>query len=340
MDILWIAQWSKIILLANSGFALNLIDSVSSPHRRNLILSAPTILASPEVSFKTKSAEEPHQYSWNEDATPVDWSQFRYSTSTLTGSSSTTPARSNTSALYPQWMNGYWLTKYKFTKASFPQGRNVLSLRVPGAGLATCLSLPNVGYSPPAFCQNYLSTESSSGNSNYVYEDVAYNIPRKLEAFWTQCKVTAVQTTPTDKLSAKCFVTGEQCTKEENPQLHAPATRFVLDFEGPTRSGGRVSQSIDTTLLHTNVLEEGDSLFCISNQYAQFNIQQELQCFYKELINLQRNRDDFVEGSLRVAAYLPKTESRTMPYDESEALALYDYSIQLNRIDESDASQV
>lgn len=335
-----------ILLLSNLNVSLALLNNndilIDSPPQRNLILSAPTIVTSAGI---TSGIQDNSNLYWNDNdvTVPTNWNQLRYSTSTLQSSTaSSSPPRSKICTIYPTWMNGYWSTKYQFSRASFPQGRKVLSLRVPGAGIATCLSLPNVGYSPPAFVQKYLVSSDGS-----VYEDVAYNMPRKLEAFWSQCQVTAVQTGGlSEMLSPKCFITGDQCNKEENPRLHDPTTRFSLDFEGPTRSGGRLLQSIDTTLLRTTTVAENDYCVRISNQYVQFNIQQDLQCFYKEYIVLQNKKksddDTTVQGSVRVAAFLPQqmTENTDASYTDAKSLAFYEYTINLKQIDESEAIQM
>eukprot|EP00977_Amphora_coffeiformis_P006012 scaffold1291_cov136-Amphora_coffeaeformis.AAC.1 len=288
---------------------------------------------------------------WNPaDSSPVDWSKIRYGSSTLSGSRAP-PASAPTR--FPDWITNsgddfsseftYWLSTFRFRKASFPLGRDKLSPRVPGAGLATCVVIPNVGYNPAPFTLRF---------SKLGYEDHAYNVPRRLEAFWPQAKVTAIQQAFNNELSPRCFVTGEGCSKVENPYLHVPSSRFVMDFTGPTRSGPSRSQTMDVTILQSQSadcsIEERDrnSQFMISRQYVQFNIQQELQCQFKEVLQLSssefsRGGPSGVNGRLRVAAFQPARESdANAAYDDNMALALYDYDLKLKSIGEEEALQI
>ena len=280
---------------------------------------------------------------------PVDWSSIRYGSSTLSGGRAP-PASDPTK--FPGWITSkdddftatsseftYWLATFRFRKASFPLGRDKLSLlHVSGAGLATCIAIPNVGYNPAPFTLRF---------SKLGYEDHAYNVPRRLEAFWPQAKVTGVQTACNNEVSPKCFVTGEGCSKADNPNLHAPSSRFVMDFTGPTRSGPSRQQTMDVTIIQSQSAysssEENDShnQFVISRQYVQFNIQQELQCHFKEVLQLfQIEFDRSVNGRLRVAAFQPARENTDVAYDANMALALYDYDVKLKDIGEEEALQI
>jgi hypothetical protein len=256
----------------------------------------------------------------------VDWSQLRYGSSTLTGRARA-PTPSSAPTHFP--LEGHWLTTYRFQKASYPLGRDKLTLRVPGAGLGTCLALPNVGFNPSPFATHF--TEGG-------YEDVAYNAPRRLEAFWPQAKVTSGQTARGTELSPKCLVTGEGCTTEENAQLHAPSTRLALEFSGPTRSGPSRTQGMDVTLLQCSSVQKRNEFVC-SRSFCQFNIQQDLQTFYKEIISLDSSDPENVLGRIRVAAFLPSSES-ALTYDDSLALALYDYKVTLQSIDQEEAFRI
>ena len=72
------------------------------------------------------------------------WTAARYRSSTLIQSSANyAPPASNNPVFYPTWMEGYHKISYRFKNASFPQGRKILTLRTPGAGLGSCLMLPN-----------------------------------------------------------------------------------------------------------------------------------------------------------------------------------------------------
>jgi len=197
-----------------------------------------------------------------------EYAKLRYSSSSLLSERAVVPKiQCTTLPVLPHWMEGNWFCTYQFAGASFPQGRDKLSLQVPGAGLGTCAVLPNVGISPRApFLQRFINSASDSDSDTTnpkrkeVIEDVAANLPRKFEAFWPQAKVTSIRVsipgnneTVTDKsdsssgtttvLSPLCVVTGEGCTPGENPQLHGKyATRCRMEFQGPTGVGIQAQQ--------------------------------------------------------------------------------------------------
>lgn len=250
--------------------------------------------------------------------------------------------------------------------------------------MGTCISLPNIGYNPAAahavhFIQSDNAGDDGAGNG--VYEDLAYNIPRKFESFWPESKVLAIQTnggegssttTTTNTnwknaLTPKCRVTGEGCSADINPNLHLPSSRVAIDFDGPTRRGGRLIQSSDVTMLDTtgvtttqyNPDQDTGGTFYITKTYSQYNRNQDLQTFYREISSFQRlgNGDNVgggIVGKIRVAAFLPyyikEMDATTtnkgngggsvgaITYNENEAVAIYDYKVLLKSIDEIEAA--
>eukprot|EP00554_Chaetoceros_debilis_P015171 CAMPEP_0194123142 /NCGR_PEP_ID=MMETSP0150-20130528/53482_1 /TAXON_ID=122233 /ORGANISM="Chaetoceros debilis, Strain MM31A-1" /LENGTH=256 /DNA_ID=CAMNT_0038816275 /DNA_START=276 /DNA_END=1042 /DNA_ORIENTATION=+ len=204
---------------------------------------------------KIKSQLDSKEVCWSnlDQSNNISWSKYRYRSSTLSNSNSdiSSVPRATIPPTYPLWIEGYWSVSYKFRQATFPQGRKVLSLRTPGAGIGTCLSLPNVGVNPPPFSLRYLKQKGSGT----TYDDLAYNIPRKFEAFWPQSKVLSVQTNGgitkgvSSSLTPKCFVDGKGCSPAENSKLHLPSSQFAMDFAGPTRSSGRLTQASELTLV-------------------------------------------------------------------------------------------
>lgn len=293
----------------------------------------------------------------------LSWSKSRYRSSTLSSKLENYAPIPDNPTYYPEWMEGYWSVNYKFSKASFPQGRKALSLRTAGAGLGTCLSLPNIGYTPPAFSAHFLKTGMGSETGSCVFcvhEDLAYNIPRKFEVFWPQSKVLSVQTNGhpisyskdrniSPAMSSKCYVTGDGCTTEENENLHLPASRLALDFDGPARRSGMLTQSLDASLVE-NFYGFGTSknLYAASKSYSQYNINQELQTFFREIISLEQidQNGNTILGKVRVASFLPKyiksldAGNDAEDYNENNAVALYDYSILMKSIDEVEASSL
>lgn len=272
------------------------------------------------------------------------WSTARYRASTLqsTEYKQNAPVAAE-ATFYPPWFGGYHAIKYKFIGASFPQGRKVLLLQTAGAGLGTCMSLPNVGYNPPVHAIHFICDRGA------VYEDLAYNWPRRFEAFWPDAKVLSVQTNGGREqvgsdLSAKCFVTGEGCTSEVNQSLHFPASRVAMDFNAPARGGGRLTQSTDITIIDCSTEILTDVCNTVRS-FSQYNINQDIQTYYKEIISWQK-LDDSIIGKIRVATFLPyyvrgmDVRDVADKYDENQAVALYDYKMTLASIDQSEAASL
>lgn len=268
------------------------------------------------------------------------WPSARYATSSLQSNNQAPAADRPT--FYPIWLDGYHAIKYKFDNASFPQGRKILSIRTAGAGLGSCLSLPNVGYNPSVYAIHFTRDDKQDA----VYEDLAYNIPRRFEAFWPEAKVLAVQTNgnQSGNLGMKCLVTGEGCSLDVNPNLHLPSSRVAIDFDAPTRRSGRMTQSTDVTMLNCST-QSSSNTFIVSRSYSQYNINQDLQTFYKEIISLERLEDSIV-GKIHVAAFLPRYikdidgTGAGDEYNENEAVAIYSYKIRLISIDEAEAANL
>lgn len=349
----------------------------------------------PLVYRDAMSLLDAKKISWTNQGQRSDnptWNKSRYRSSSLVsnnvngGNSNSNAPPTATPIFYPEWMEGYWSVNYKFVGALFPQGRQILSLRTAGAGIGTCLSLPNVGYNPPPHAAHFLkyncgtfasaSTSICTNGSMSVYEDLAYNLPRKFEAFWPQSKVLSVRTNGSlggregedppahphpPPLTPKCFVTGDGCTHEENPNLHLPASRLIMDFDGPTRRSGRLTQSSDVSLIdglfgyedQSNRVGGASQSYATIKTHSQYNVNQELQTFYKEICSYDRVKPNgtLVTGRIRVAAFLPKyiremdggsdgVNRATGDYDENEAVALYDYRVLMKGIDEVEAASI
>ena len=287
---------------------------------------------------------EEDKVSWSDSGS--NFKENRYRTTTLSASNNAAPP-SGMPTLYPEWMEGYWSATYKFKKASFPQGRSIISLRIPGAGLGTCLELPNVGYNPSSFPLHFIKNKDF-GESFNVFEDLAFNVPRRFEAFWPESKVLSVNVGRGDRSSTvtpKCFVSGDGCTQEENPMLHSPSSRYAIDFDGPTRKSGRLTQASDVTVVDSISGASASGAFSVSKNISQYNVNQELQTFYKVITSFESvgHSRDLALGKVRVAAFLPlyikEMDAGSIPsYDENVAVAFYDYKILLKRVDAIEAA--
>lgn len=341
------------LLLQLTHFSL----SMRLPNNRRHFLSSSCAAASclyyPRAVFADNNLSDEQIVESLLDAKTVFWNsssyaKSRYRSSTLqTSKTSQSAPTPGPPSFYPKWLEGYYTINYKFTGAFFPQGRKTVSIRTAGAGLGSCLSLPNVGYNPSAHGIHFIR---DSSNGEVVYEDLAYNIPRKFESFWPQAKVLAIQTNgeidQSNKLSPKCLVTGDGCSSGVNPNLHSPATRVVMDFDGPARQGGRLTQSCDVTMLGCCIQSnERDACYYTAKSFSQYNIHQDLQTFYREIISFQRITGGIVI-KLRVAAFLPRyikemdARGPGDDYDENEAIAIYDYKAFMQAIDEDNAARL
>ncbi|KAL7547433.1 hypothetical protein ACHAWF_012066 [Thalassiosira exigua] len=357
-------------LMFGAAHSLSMQTAQSAPDRRNFLSRCTSAIAPclnapfPVLAVEMRDNEDianlldAKTIFWNGSL----WSSCRYGTSRLQAANNSNRQKAappqGKPTFYPKWLDGYLETKYKFVGATFPQGRGVLSLRTAGAGLGTCLSLPNVGYSPPAaHALHFIRSEGSDGHDD-VYEDLAYNVPRRFESFWPQAKVLAVQTNgsrraggPEDNiLPPKCFVTGDGCSYDVNPNLRLPASRVAIEFDGPVRRGGRVVQVIDATMLdHATQCDDANNQLYTTKSYSQYNVDQDLQTFYKEITTLQKiPSGDGIVGKIRVAAFLPRyikymddsSSSAGDAYDETEAVAIYDYKVFMKGIDAEEAASL
>jgi hypothetical protein len=361
--------WAHIVL----PFCIhNSVHALSSQSRRDFLAAQGSTMIMASTAFPTTAAADnidnyqsivslfdTNAIQWTGPA----WIDSRYRTSTLalgTKNDNAAPPTVSSTIHYPDWIEGYFAIRYKFVAAKFPQGRSVPSLRTAGEGLGSCLSIPNIGYSPPAaHAVRYL--QNSKG---HVYPDASYNAPRTLETFWPKTKVVAVQInggggggtssggsdSPQPVLTPKCFAMGEGCTLQENPNLHMPSSRVVLDFDGPTRRSDSQRQSMDVTLLESFSSGSDDKLlFGTVQTYSQWNAQQELQTFYQQVSTYQKLDTGDVVGKLRVAAFLPKYiqqmdtrkgGSKDDEYNDHKAVAIYDYKVFMKQIDESEAASI
>ena len=203
---------------------------------------------------------------------------------------------------------------------------------MPGAGLATCLYLPNVGASPFPFSQRFLELPGSKGTQ--CFPDRAYNLPRRLEAFWNEAKTSYVQVGGESKY--RCFADGIGCTFEGSP-IHTPSSRLLLGFSAPNRRRTqRLDQSVDLSVIRSATAQAPDSTssplpssssFIAVEDVVQYNVEQELQCPYRYMLSLRPpDSKGTIQGKMRVAGFLPIDEPQAKEAN-GRAVAVYDYSV-------------
>ena len=89
--------------------------------------------------------------------------------------------------LLPDWLVGRWRVTSKLDGVSFPLGRKYVTELMPGARMASILSLPNVGNSPK-FELTFVAAEGSGGGGAARPLRGA-NARRLFEAFWPDAEV-------------------------------------------------------------------------------------------------------------------------------------------------------
>jgi hypothetical protein len=113
-----------------------------------------------------------------------------------------------------------------------------------------------------------------------------------------------------------------------------------MQFEGPTRQGGFVGQEIDLSVVDQesacSYRDDEVSAFVLRRKYAQFNVYQGVNSFFQEYTLLSRRRHDngTIKGQIRVAAFLPTADNNRVAaaYDDSQAIAIYDYKVEMTAI--------
>ena len=92
---------------------------------------------------------------------------------------------------------------------------------------------------------------------------------------------------------------------------------------------------------------EGESQYASVKNYSQYNANQDLQGFFKEIQTFDQRSEDQIIGRVRVAAFLPyfikcldQLDSDKTVHDEEKAVALYDYDLSMKRIDIEVAAQI
>ena len=88
--------------------------------------------------------------------------------------------------LLPDWLVGRWRVKSKLDGVSFPLGRKYITELMPGARMASILSLPNVG-NAPKFELTFVAAEGAGGGAARPLRGA--NTRRLFEAFWPDAEV-------------------------------------------------------------------------------------------------------------------------------------------------------
>jgi len=87
--------------------------------------------------------------------------------------------------LLPEWLVGRWRVTSKLDDVSFPLGRKYVTELMPGARMASILSLPNVG-NAPKFELTFVAAEGGGAAARPLR---GANARRLFEAFWPDAVV-------------------------------------------------------------------------------------------------------------------------------------------------------
>ena len=212
-------------------------------------------------------------------------------------------------AALPAWLEGRWRVTSSMDGASFPLGRKFLSETMPGVRMASILPLPNIGNTPT------FELEFTASTGGDVVPARGANAARVLEAWWPSAKVLDVET----------------------PSIG----RLLLRYEGPTRSKGRVAQSVDLQVCASeggpvqqtaSVPAGGGGEWITSEVFQQDSIEQGIRGEFQVINAFSRgSAANTVRCRQRVAAFLQPTDGAY--FDAlGKPVALYDYTFTLTRI--------
>ena len=212
----------------------------------------------------------------------------------------------------PAWLAGRWRVTSKLDSVDFPIGRKFITESMPGVRMVSILPLPNIGNTP-----NF-ELEYASGASGSVVPSRGANVAATLEAFWPDAKVVDIET----------------------PSIG----RVLLRYESPTRTRGKLAQSVDVRLCSSEggplvpAASPADGEWVTSEVWQQDNLEQGTRGEYLVLSSFRReqpaadgDRPTVVRCRQRIAAFLQPTDGA---YFEAlgKPAALYDYSFVLTRM--------
>ena len=211
----------------------------------------------------------------------------------------------------PSWLAGRWSVKASIEGVKFPMGRKYLNEKMPGVRMASILPLPNIG-NEPTFEMEY-GTERGGA----VVPARGANAAATLEAYWPAAKVLDVET----------------------PSVG----RLLMRYESPTRSMGRVSQSVDIQLCASEggplsaAATRAPAEWVTSEVFRQDNIEQGIRGEYTVLSAFARADGDssatpsVVRCRQRIAAFLQPTDGAYFDV-VGKPVALYDYNYVMTRV--------
>ena len=241
----------------------------------------------------------------------------------------------------PAWLVGSWRVQSKLDGVAFPLGRGYIGELTPGARMASILTLPNIGNAPKFDLVFGAVERGGSGAARPLRGD---NAKAVLEAFWPDASVVSVQ--------------------EGEPSERG---RLRLTYEAPTRTQGRLQQSIDARSAPREParthpqrrLGRGASNACpisdavrvasgaacvaeggavsedewvVAEVVQQSNVEQGVRTQYLVIQSYRRDpaAEGVVRSTQRVAAFLQPTDGRY--FDAAgKPVALYDYSFTLRK---------
>lgn len=210
-------------------------------------------------------------------------------------------------ASLPDWLAGRWKIQSSIDGVQFPLGRSYVGEKMPGVRMASVLPLPNIG-STPTFEVEFVASTASGA----VVPARGANAAATLQAFWKEARVVDIET----------------------PSVG----RLLLRYESPTRSMGRVNQSVDLSVcaseggpLDPSSGQGGDE-WVTSEIFKQDNIEQGIRGEYQVLSGFSRvGTQGAVRCRQRVAAFLQPTDGAY--FDAlGKPVALYDYTFMLTRL--------
>ena len=196
----------------------------------------------------------------------------------------------------PPWLQGRWRVTSKLESVRFPLGKKAVNDRLPGVRMVSVLPLPNIG-NTPTFEVEYGETTGSRRAENYA---------ATLEAFWPSASV----------LDASALPSGGGAE---------------LRYESPTRSRGRVAQSVRVQVCSSEGGRVSENEAVVAEVLQQDNLEQGTRGEYLVLTRFVREADSSVTARQRIAAFLQPTDAQYLEA-QGRPVALYDYTYRHTRI--------
>jgi hypothetical protein len=229
-------------------------------------------------------------------------------------------SRKDKQLFYPMWMEGEWEVRAEFDGAYTPLGRRFTDASTPGFTKASILAVADVGATPVVYRARFMRDDAEGG----VVADREFNVASSVNAF----------------LGRNDAVKQVDYKPLENP------TRYSVIYSTPRRdSNGQaedlrkaecfINNRVSRLLSSTSETSDDGGLQTFLCAEFQRQVQQAARQGsvndYVVGLRLEQTREGGLRGLQRVAAFLQPQDAAYFDVG-GQAVAVYDYKLQYNRI--------